>query len=132
MLSSAEYQRHRKAMRLKTLLRPKAQRQEVSVTAGEVQGGSYTAVDTTLSVPAHRGLHVLLSDCGNLEPGNELGRDNLRCGIYDERPTACRSFEVGSPACISTRAKFGLDGHEASQPLHREKPIKMVGWVQVE
>lgn len=32
--------------------------------------------------------------------------NNVSCKIYENRPSACRSFEAGSQLCLEARAKF--------------------------
>lgn len=32
-----------------------------------------------------------------------------RCNIYDQRPEACRGFEVGSPSCLESRQAAGVE-----------------------
>jgi Fe-S-cluster containining protein len=128
MLTSIELQKHRRAMKLRQLVKERTFRQEVAVTADELDdAGNHRAVETTLSVPPHHGLYVFLTDCGNLEERGADGGENRRCTVYDQRPTACRNFEPGSPACISARARFGLDGHEPTQTLHRDEPLRIRG-----
>lgn len=61
----------------------------------------------TVSVPAGFGLFILQSGCSNLT-------DDHRCSIYEERPTCCRTFELGSTACLRARRKAGLD---ADRPI---------------
>ena len=34
--------------------------------------------------------------------------DEVACGIYEERPKACRRFEVGSEDCLEMRRRAGL------------------------
>ncbi|HEX4862640.1 MAG TPA: hypothetical protein VFV02_01120 [Acidimicrobiales bacterium] len=128
MLTSAELQTHRRAMTLRQLVKGRTFRQDVSVTADELDDSrGHRAVETILSVPPHHGLYVFLTDCGNLEEQGADGGENRRCTVYERRPTACRNFEPGSPACLSARARFGLDGHEATQPLHRDEPLRIRG-----
>lgn len=128
MLSDIEFQKHRRKMNLQTLVKAKPFRQEVTVTNMEAGGGQIKNVEGTLSVPAHRGLYVFLSDCGHLQsPGGGAG-ENKVCSAYETRPEACRAFEVGSAPCLGARAKFGLDGHEAAQPLHRDEPLIIKNW----
>jgi len=30
------------------------------------------------------------------------------CGVYENRPEACRRFEVGGPLCVAARQRLGL------------------------
>ena len=120
-------------MKLKTMVKPETYRQEVAVRAEQVVGGGQTAtVDSSLSLPPHHGMHVLLLDCGHLEREREDGGENRLCTIYEDRPTACRNFEPGSAACLSARARFGLDGHPATETLNRTEPIRFRGWQRLE
>jgi len=50
----------------------------------------------------NRDFYLLEDNCGNLDP------DTGECGIYDERPQACREFVLGGFACQQTRAGAGL------------------------
>jgi uncharacterized protein len=34
----------------------------------------------------------------------------VACGIYEWRPSPCREFEAGSPACEQARRRHGLSG----------------------
>ena len=116
-------------MSVRQLVKSRTFRQDVAVTADELDdGGSHRAIETTLAVPAHHGLYAFLTDCGNLEGPRDNGTENRRCTVYENRPTACRNFEPGSAACLAARARFGLDGHEPTQPLHREEPLQIRNW----
>jgi Fe-S-cluster containining protein len=133
MLTEVDKQKHRRAMKLKTMVKPQSYRQEVAVKADEVtEDGGTRTVDSTLSLPPHSGMHVFLLDCGHLEPPKDDGTENRMCTIYAERPTACRNFEMGSAACLSARARFGLDGHEATAQLNRKEPLRFDGWRQLD
>nr|MBA3439811.1 YkgJ family cysteine cluster protein [Pyrinomonadaceae bacterium] len=48
----------------------------------------------------------LTNTCVGLE--GEIG-SAVRCGIYSQRPAACRAFEAGSDQCHAARRAFGLD-----------------------
>ena len=37
----------------------------------------------------------------------QIGQE-VRCGIYEWRPSPCREFEAGSPACLRVRRAHGL------------------------
>jgi Fe-S-cluster containining protein len=133
MLTTIELQRHRRAMTIKPLIKPQAYRQEVSVTADEIrENGEHAPVDTTLSVPPHHGMYVFLLDCKHLEESRADSGENKHCTVYEERPAACRNFEPGSSACLSARAKFGVDGHEPGAILNREQPLRFQGWKQID
>jgi hypothetical protein len=133
MLTSIELQKHRRAMSLKTLVKRQAHRQEVGVTADQIgDNGQHVPLETTLSLPSHHGMYVFLLDGRNLETSRADGGENKHCTVYDQQPTGCRNFEPGSRACLSTRAKFGLDGHEPTAVLNREHPLRFQGWRQVD
>lgn len=36
-------------------------------------------------------------------------RGDCRCSIYERRPDACRTYEVGAKACLSARRRAGID-----------------------
>jgi Fe-S-cluster containining protein len=132
MLNAFEYQQHRRAMALKRLLKAESYRQEVEVETWHVDAdGRQAHAPGSLSIPPHHGFYVFLTDCANLGPGDQEGAENRRCSVYADRPGACRRFEMGSEACLSTRAKYGLDGHEARETLHRDEPLRFKGWQQL-
>ncbi len=112
--------------------KPKPYKQDIPVTKIELDRNGHPALfQDTMSVPKHHGMYVFLTNCGRLgEPATE-GQENRLCGQYETRPTACRNFAAGSPACLSIRAQFGLDGHEAIKPLVRDEPIRFVNRRQV-
>ena len=77
-------------------------------------------LDAVFQIPARDGVYVatngsgmnivgIKGNCPNLLPSGE-------CGIYDERPEACRNLVVGGQDCRSARRKAGLG------PLERIKP----------
>lgn len=35
-----------------------------------------------------------------------LDRERMCCGIYDQRPSACRRFLMGGPYCLAERAAY--------------------------
>jgi uncharacterized protein len=37
-----------------------------------------------------------------------LDRETMLCGIYEQRPTICRDYEVGGTDCISERSQSGV------------------------
>ena len=134
MLSDTERQRHRRRMNLQTLVKLRPYRQTVEVTNNQVDDGSaqIRAVPGTLSVPAHRGFYVFLSDCQYLQrPADDENGENKTCSIYESRPEACKNYEVGSSACLAARAKFGLDGHQGTEPLNRDEPLVIRNWQQL-
>ena len=38
----------------------------------------------------------------------EIGSEGHRCRVYDDRPRACREFELGGDACLEARRRVGL------------------------
>jgi Fe-S-cluster containining protein len=105
-------------MAVKAVVKPRAYPQVVKGQSF-VQGpdGRHRLVPAPdIDVPAHHGFYVLQEDCGNLEP-EQPDRVSRFCQSYDTRPEACRSYELGSQACLDARAAAGLDGH---QPVPEE------------
>ena len=97
-LTEDEYKHVRGAMDLKTALKPKPYPQQAPMTI-KVKGRSVTS---RIEAPSGYGLYQLRSDCGNLAA-------DYRCSIYETRPKCCRTFELGSPACLKLRRDAGLD-----------------------
>lgn len=119
ILNKDETYRHRRAMTTKVLLRPKDYPQQYPIDQEVLdKSGNRGKQRVMMPVPRNYGLHILLTDCGNLT-------DDYRCGVYEDRPGACVNYEVGSEPCLAARAAFGLDGHEATVPLVRDEPIKV-------
>lgn len=54
---------------------------------------------------AMRGTECRPSRCVALE--GQVG-EAVRCGIYTQRPSTCREFDVDDPRCNEVRARFGL------------------------
>jgi uncharacterized protein (TIGR03083 family) len=102
IMTKQEYKRHRRTMDLQVIAEPRAYRQRVGY-----EGGSNSAGESGLEVPAGHGLFELVSGCANLTPSN-------RCSIYSTRPGCCRDFAVGSAACLKLRRDAGLDGDDAA------------------
>lgn len=123
VLSDIERSRHRKAMTLKTIVKPKPHEQQFAMGGMEQLSadGQRQAGHTQFRIPKYHGFHILLTDCGYLSP------DDFTCQNYDERPDACIQYEVGSPECLAARATYGLDGHEeiVSSEIKTE-PITLV------
>jgi Fe-S-cluster containining protein len=121
MLSETEVSLHKRKMNLKALLRPKSYPQRYPVDMERLdEQGNIVRRAVMLPVPQRHGFYLLLADCGY------LSGDDFSCGSYDERPRACQEYEIGPEECLSARAVFGLDGHEAQQPTEiRTEPIKV-------
>jgi Fe-S-cluster containining protein len=106
VLDEIEHQKHRKAMALRTLIRFRRYAQAAFIEAEGINpDGTKYPMPMVIKVPANRGAYLMEQDCGRLE-------DN-KCGIYEERPQACRDYKVGSPECIEARAAAGLKQEEA-------------------
>ena len=74
------------------------------------QGGSVPeglSVEVTASTCRMRGTDHSPPRCAALT--GKLG-EKVACGIYEWRPSPCREFEAGSPACLQARARLGLSG----------------------
>lgn len=37
-----------------------------------------------------------------------LDRTHMNCGIYENRPAACRRFAMGGPYCNALRGEYGI------------------------
>ena len=124
-LNEIERQRHRKAMSVQVILKPKPNPQITKqlVNAVGVDGRTTTGV-IDIEVPQHYGFYFLTKKCGNLAADNT-------CTRYDERPDACKQFEVGSDVCLSARAAYGLDGYQATRELDPAEPTKTVTRAQM-
>lgn len=95
-----EYNMHRHTMDLALVVKAKDYPQEVAVKMPI--WGPKTNGSKRLNVPKGFGVYQLQSGCAN------LAQDNT-CTIYKTRPTCCRTFELGSPACLTLRQEAGLD-----------------------
>lgn len=108
ILSETDHQNNRKAMALRRLAKATRQVQPVLIQAEGVKSdGTKYPIPMLINIPAHHGAYVMSKDCGRLK-GN-------RCGIYDDRPQACKDYIVGSPECLEARAAAGLDQEEVSE-----------------
>jgi Fe-S-cluster containining protein len=129
MLSPAEYERNRRAMKLKAMVKPRSYPQIIHGRAFMLGADGHQRLGSAppMEIPSHHGFYVLIADCGNLEAPQD-GRISRYCTVYDNRPAACRSFEVGSQACKTARAAAGLDGHGALPDELRHDPEEMRQW----
>lgn len=76
---------------------------ELESTGGGVPNG--LAAEVTANVYRLRGTDHSPPRCAALT--GRLGQQ-VACGIYEWRPSPCREFEAGSPACDSARRRHGL------------------------
>jgi Fe-S-cluster containining protein len=99
--------------------------QQCGACCSDTHGGEgYASLDRTESKRMKRlGLHVIAISGGaslgtRVQGGRsaawvcvafqgEIGRD-CGCSIYQDRPSVCRRFEVGSVHCRKARAETGL------------------------
>jgi len=84
-------------------------RVDFSAFESDEQGGSVPAglaVEVTGSTCRMRGTDHQPPRCAALT--GRLGQ-RVACGIYEWRPSPCREFEAGSPACNGARARHGMD-----------------------
>lgn len=105
ILSSSEHQRHRAAMKLKTMTKPRDYPQAAIVQAEGVDAsGRKYPIPTRMNLPRNHGLYLMEQDCAHI--GDDFG-----CEIYDapHRPQSCASYEVGSEACLAARAAMGIE-----------------------
>ena len=129
VLSLHEHERNRRVMKLQVVAKPRSYPQVIrgqAFTLGS-DGKHYLRPSPGVTVPAHYGFYVLIEDCGNLEDP-QPDRVSRPCKIYEDRPAACRSYEVGSQACRDARAAVGLDGHDAVPDEARLSAEKMRDW----
>ena len=77
--------------------------QELQSYGGEVPDG--LAVEVTANTSRLRGTDHSPARCAALT--GKLGQQ-VACGIYEWRPSPCREFQAGSPACNSARRRHGL------------------------
>lgn len=122
ILSETEVSVHKRQMGpLKAVLRPKKYPQQHQQDIEGISNGKPARVLVSLEVPQYHGFYIMLTDCGNIDPDSRYG-----CKDYDNRPNACRVYEVGSEACKAARATYGLDGHTGTVgPEIRTEPIKV-------
>jgi uncharacterized protein (TIGR03083 family) len=106
-LTQKEFDRHSGKMDLRKVRRPSVYAQRVRLA--DEKGLIFDDPDLdrddpalTVTVPPGNGLFLLAKGCDNLT-------EDHRCSIYEDRPTCCRTFEVGSTACLKARRKAGLD-----------------------
>jgi Fe-S-cluster containining protein len=59
------------------------------------------------------GRYMLLGECVYLETTTE-GLE--QCGVYENRPAMCRSFEMGGDMCRHIRVNAGVDAPSAEFP----------------
>jgi len=83
-------------------------RVDFSVTETQDEGGSVPGglvVEVTARTARMRGTDHARPRCAAL-----VGQVGTRaaCGIYEWRPSPCREFEPGSPACQRARLRHGL------------------------
>jgi len=77
--------------------------QELQSYGGEVPDG--LAVEVTANTSRLRGTDHSPARCAALT--GKLGQQ-VACGIYEWRPSPCREFQAGSPACNLARRRHGL------------------------
>lgn len=63
------------------------------------------------------GRFMINGECGYLKTDDEGWQS---CSIYDERPEACRNFEVGGHKCRLLRVLYGVDAPSPDVPDLRE------------
>lgn len=101
-LTEREAYENRHQMTLSRLVEARRRQQQVIIQAeGFDADGRRVAVPTLMRISRDHGLYALTEDCGHLT-------DDNRCGIYENRPQACRNYEVGSAACLGARQAAGL------------------------
>jgi Fe-S-cluster containining protein len=122
LLSETEVSLHKRALgNPKPILRPKKYPQQLEQDIEGISDGKPTKVRTILDVPQNHGAYILLIDCTNIQPDQ-----GYACANYDNRPSACQVYGMGSEACLAARAAFGLDGHpQRISPEIRTDPIKV-------
>jgi hypothetical protein len=85
-------------------------RVDFSVHETEAEGGHVPdglAVALNAGLCRLRGTDHLPPRCAALT--GRVGQ-RVACGIYEWRPSPCREFEAGSPACQQARRRHGLGG----------------------
>ncbi|UCU98280.1 YkgJ family cysteine cluster protein [Acidovorax radicis] len=77
--------------------------EETQAMGGTVPDG--LAVEVTATTCRMRGTDHVPARCAALtgKVGGQVG-----CGIYEWRPSPCREFEAGDPACQRARMRHGL------------------------
>lgn len=83
-------------------------RVDFSVYETENHGGDVPmglVVDVTDTLARMRGTDHASPRCAALT--GRVG-ERAACGIYEWRPSPCREFEAGSPACARARMRHGL------------------------
>ena len=83
-------------------------RVDFAVEELEEQGGRVPdglTVEVTGMTARMRGTDHSPPRCAALT--GQLGQ-RVACGIYEWRPSPCREFEAGSPACNTARSRHGL------------------------
>src|SRR5665213_202316 len=92
-LTHDEVYRNKQKMELHQVYKERKYPQEVPVPVEKFDSSGRHRAIVKMHIPARYGLYVLTNDCGNLTEDNQ-------CGVYEERPRACRDYEVGSTACL--------------------------------
>lgn len=64
-------------------------------------------------------------DCGHCVH-LDLSGGKAVCGVYEERPEACRAFRAGSFECIKARRANGILGEYVRTPLAAECLVSVV------
>lgn len=117
VLSRDEVYRNKRKMALHRLYKEQKYPQSVPIPMETFSSTGVRQKEiVSMPIPADYGLYILLEDCGNLT-------EDGRCAVYEDRPRACRDYEVGATACQDARAAFGLDGHDAQQAIGQ--PVKV-------
>ncbi len=120
MMTKDEASQHRRAMQTKVLMRPKDYPQRMPLDQSVLdEDGNRVRKRVMAAIPRKYGFYILLTDCGHIA-------EDFSCNDYENRPESCRSYEVGSEACLDARATFGLDGHEQTAQFNPDKPITVI------
>jgi len=53
---------------------------------------------------------IAADECFDVLPCVWFDAATRQCRYYDQRPNACRQFEIGSPLCRLSRSDIGLPG----------------------
>lgn len=103
ILDSSEYQIHRAAMGLRTVVKPARTAQKAVIKSeGIDENGDKYPKRAVMDIPPGAGFFVMTQDCGRLD-------SNYSCTVYEKRPRACANYEVGSVECIMARVAVGVD-----------------------